>query len=94
MFLQIILGLIILSALISSYLIVSGKDKWDRLLGLNLVGAKVYMMIIVFALMSNRNYYLDIALVYIILGYIGIKVFTDFIIARSRQDYDLTDDRE
>jgi len=93
MFLQIILILIIIAGLISSFLIVSSKDKYNRLLGLNLVGAKVYMMIIIFAAMSQRNYYLDIALVYIILGYIGVKVFTDFILARSRQDNDLSDNR-
>jgi multicomponent Na+:H+ antiporter subunit F len=69
------------------------KDKWNRLLGLNLVGAKMYMLILIWALVSDRTYYLDIALVYVILGYIGIKVLTEYIVERGKKVNDSSNDR-
>jgi multicomponent Na+:H+ antiporter subunit F len=83
MFLDIIIGLITVSAILSSYFIFRGKNKWERLLGLTLASSKINMLIIIFALMSERSYYLEIALIYTILSYIGIKVLTDFMSGRK-----------
>lgn len=59
--------------------VVVGPTIWDRLLGLNLVSSKIIMAIIVFALMIQRTFLLDIAIVYALLGFIGSVLIARFI---------------
>jgi len=82
MFLEIIIMLLMISAVFSSFVVLAGKSKWERLLGSCLVSAKINMLIIVYALLSNKTYYLDVALVYIILSYVGVTVLADFMVRR------------
>jgi len=86
MFLNIVIFLLLFATALSSILIIKGKTNWERLIGFNLIATKINMAIIVFALISNRTYYLDIALIYVILSYIGIAVLTDFIVDRRRRE--------
>ena len=84
MFLDIIIVLLMIASLFSSLVVLKGKNKWEWLLGCSLVSAKVNMLIIVYALISNRTFYLDIALVYIILSYIGITILADYMVGRRK----------
>ena len=59
--------------------VIIGPTIWDRLLGLNLVSSKIIMAIIVFALIIQRTFLLDIAIVYSLLGYIGSVLIARFI---------------
>lgn len=59
--------------------VIIGPTIWDRLLGLNLVSSKIIMAIIVFALIIERTFLLDIAIVYSLLGYIGSVLIARFI---------------
>ena len=59
--------------------VVVGPTIWDRLLGLNLISSKIIMAIIVFALMIQRTFLLDIAIVYALLGFIGSVLIARFI---------------
>ncbi len=59
--------------------VVIGPTIWDRLLGLNLISSKIIMAIIVFALMIQRTFLLDIAIVYALLGFIGSVLIARFI---------------
>ncbi len=59
--------------------VIIGPTIWDRLLGLNLVSSKIIMAIIVFALIIQRSFLLDIAIVYSLLGYIGSVLIARFI---------------
>ena len=86
MFLNSIVFLLLLATALSSVFIIKGKTHWERLVGFNMISAKINMAIIVFALISKRSYYLDIALIYIILSYIGIAVLTDFIVERRKKE--------
>lgn len=72
MFIKIIFGLLALLGLASALRIILGPTVWDRLLGLNLFSSKVIMLIVLFALMTERSYLLDVAIVYVLLGFISI----------------------
>ena len=82
MFLEIIILLLMICAVMSSFVVLTGKNKWERLLGSCLLSAKINMLIIVYALISDKTYYLDIALVYIILSYVGVTVLADLMTRR------------
>lgn len=59
--------------------VVMGPTIWDRLLGLNMVSAKIVMAIVVLAVMTQRSYLMDIALVYTILGFVGTVLIARFV---------------
>ena len=70
------LGLLTIGGIIR---VVIGPTIWDRLLGLNLISSKIIMAIIVFALIIQRTFLLDIAIVYALLGFIGSVLIARFI---------------
>jgi len=73
-----------IASFFSSFVVLVGKNKWERLLGSSLVSVKINMLIMVYALITNKTYYLDIALVYIILSYIGVTVLADYMVGRGK----------
>ncbi|MCL1950042.1 MAG: monovalent cation/H+ antiporter complex subunit F [Turicibacter sp.] len=84
-FLDIIVLLLTIAGIFSSFIVILGKNRWKRLLGVSMLSAKVNMIIIVFALITGRTFYLDIALVYTILSYIGVNVIADFMVERGKE---------
>lgn len=84
MFIKIIFGLLTLLGLASALRIVLGPTIWDRLLGLNIFSSKVVMLIVLFALISRKSYLLDVAIVYVLLGFIGIIFIANFIQKRGK----------
>lgn len=72
MFMQgILLGLLILAA-ISGLRVIIGPSVWDRLLGLNMVSSKLVMAIVLVACIRNQILILDLAIVYALLGFLGV----------------------
>lgn len=65
--------------LASALRIFLGPTIWDKLLGLNLFSSKVIMLIVLYALISNKAYLLDVAIVYVLLGFISIVFIANFI---------------
>ncbi len=61
------------------YLLIKGPSVWDRLLALNLFSVTMIIVMIIYALMKNLDYLLDIAIVYALLGFIGIVFMARFI---------------
>lgn len=59
--------------------IIVGPSVWDRILGFNLFSAKFIMIIVLYAIVNNQPTYIDIALVYVLLGFISIVFITRFI---------------
>lgn len=59
--------------------IIKGPSVWDRLLGLNLFSLNMILLMILYALYSNINYLLDIAITYALLGFISIVFIARFI---------------
>jgi multicomponent Na+:H+ antiporter subunit F len=52
--------------------VVIGPSPEDRLIGLNLASSQVLAILVLLAVRQGRAIYLDVALVYAILGYIGV----------------------
>ena len=73
--LTIIIGLILISAI----RVVRGPTIWDRLLGFNLISSKIIMGIVLYALLIDKSYVLDIALIYSVFGFISIVLIARFI---------------
>ncbi len=71
-----VLGLLLVGSLIR---VVIGPTVWDRLLGLNLVTAKLVMAIVTFAFLLDRTFLLDVAIVYTLLGFIASVLIARFI---------------
>lgn len=85
-FLQVVIFLLALACLASIIVALTGESKWDRLLGYGLISAKINMMIVILAYVTGNTFYLDIALVYIVLSYIGIVSLADYFNARGGPD--------
>ena len=49
-----------------------GPSIWDRLLGMSLISSKIILIILIFASLNQTAYLLDFAIVYALLGFIGI----------------------
>ena len=64
-----IIMLYLLCGLLRTYL---GPSIWDRLLGMNLIAAKISLMLIVFASLFDLAYLLDVAIASTLLGFIGV----------------------
>ncbi len=71
-----VLGLLLVGSLIR---VVIGPTVWDRLLGLNLVTAKIVMAIVTTAFLLDRTFLIDVAIVYSLLGFIASVLIARFI---------------
>lgn len=60
-----------------------GPTIWDRMLGMNLISSKIIMAIVVFALILDKSYLLDIAIAYTLIGFIGMVLIARFIERRG-----------
>lgn len=63
-----------------------GPTIWDRLLCLSILSAKIMTAICLIAAIYNRNYYLDVAMVFAILGFIGNVYLSRYAERRPRDD--------
>lgn len=78
----ILLALLGLTAL-SAWRILVGPSLWDRLLGLNLSASKLVMMIVLLSWTRKATLMLDVALVYALLGFIGVTFMAKMLVARQ-----------
>ena len=51
---------------------ISGPSTYDRILALNMVGTKTTLLIVAIGFLTNRPDFVDIALVYALINFIGI----------------------
>jgi len=65
-------------------LIWRGPTIWDRLLGMNMISSKLILCIILFAVLTDIPYLIDIAIVYALIGFIGTVFIALFIRQRGR----------
>ncbi len=70
-------------SVISMVRVIIGPTPEDRLIGLNLVVAQVVGILVVIAVKFDRSIYLDVALVYAILGFIGILAIAKYLGGRQ-----------
>ena len=64
--------------------IIRGPSIWDRLLGLNLISTKVVIIIIIFASFHETAYYMDFAIAYVLMGFIGTIFTARFLLGRIK----------
>ncbi|WP_461207705.1 monovalent cation/H+ antiporter complex subunit F [Clostridium sp. DL1XJH146] len=79
MFLTIIMVSIALLGAFVLVRLIRASSVWDRILGLNLFSAKITMLIVLYALYEKESFFLDIAIVYALLGFISIIFISRFI---------------
>jgi len=83
---QVVLSVLaVLVALVTIRLIL-GPTVWDRLLALNMIFSKMTVAIVVLAILTGRSFYLDVALVYAVLGFVGMVLIARFIERRGDLD--------
>jgi multicomponent Na+:H+ antiporter subunit F len=75
---------LILLSIISIVIIIQGPTIWDRLLGLNLFSAKIILLILLYSILLDLPYLLDIALVYTLLGFIGVIFISRFVKGKGK----------
>jgi len=78
MFLNWMIYTLLIVSVLSGLIVLFGKNKWERILGYAIVSAKVNMLVALWALITGKTFYLDIALVFIMLGYIGVIVLANY----------------
>ncbi len=79
MFLQFAVSVLILATVISTIRLIIGPSLWDRLLGLSLACSKIIIIIILFSLIEKQSFYLDIALIIAMLGFVGTTTISTFL---------------
>ena len=59
--------------------VVIGPSAEDRMIALNLVASQVLAVLVLLSVKESRAIYLDVALIYAILGYIGILAIAKYL---------------
>ncbi|GAK55933.1 multiple resistance and pH regulation protein F [Candidatus Vecturithrix granuli] len=67
-----------ITSLLSLYRVIFGPTIQDRLVGLNLIATKTTVVMVLLAVLWDQKIFLDVALVYAILGYVGIIAITKY----------------
>lgn len=76
--------LVIVLILISMLRVIIGPSIWDRLMGFNLVSAKLLIVLVLLASYYESSMILDIAITYGILGFIGTVFIATYIQRKGR----------
>lgn len=64
--------------------VIQGPSIWDRLLSLSLISTKILLIMILLASHLNLSYLLDLAIVYVLLGFISTVFIAFFITERIK----------
>ena len=60
-----------------------GPSVWDRLLGVNLISAKIIIIIILYSSITGMTFLLDFAIIYALSGFIGTIFIALFLSERD-----------
>jgi len=72
-----------MTASLALYRVIFGPTPWDRLIGVNLISSKVVMIMVAVAVFFDRRIYLDVAMVYAIIGFVSIIAISKFLERRG-----------
>jgi len=75
----IIITVLGITASLALYRVIFGPTSWDRLTAVNLISSKVVMIMVAAAVFFERRIYLDVALVYAIIGFVSIIAISKFL---------------
>lgn len=59
--------------------ILIGPTVWDRLLGMSLISSKIIVAIVIAAVITERSFLMDIAIIYSLLGFLSSVLIARFI---------------
>ncbi len=59
--------------------ILLGPTVWDRLLGMTLISSKIIVAIAIVAIMLDRSFIMDVAIIYSLLGFLSSVLIARFI---------------
>ncbi len=79
MYINIVIIILIIAAFLSGYRIIIGPSVWDRLLGFSLLCSKIIIIIILYSYENGQSIYLDIGLVFAMLGFVGTTSIAKFL---------------
>lgn len=71
---------------------VLGPTRFDQILAVNMFGTKTVLLIAVFGFLTNRPEFLDLALVYALMNFIGVIAVLKFSAYASMTDVDAPDE--
>ena len=74
--LEILVGISLVFTLVRLFI---GPDVLDRLLGYSSISAKIVIMLVIEGLLADRTVYINLALIYAILSFLGIVIIGRFI---------------
>jgi len=77
--LEIAIGITLLSMFISMYRFIKGPHKVDRVITLDVLSISSIALISFIAALTNKMIYLDVALVYGILGFLGVIIVAKYL---------------
>jgi multicomponent Na+:H+ antiporter subunit F len=85
LFLLITMMLLVVGIIASFIRMIYGPKLWDRILMLNLISAKVVLIIAIYAIYMNSLTLLDIAISYGIIGFLTMTLLSKFIMTGGRE---------
>ncbi len=62
---------------------IKGPSLYDRVLAVNMIGTKTVLLLSVFTFILGRPSFLDMALVYALINFIGVMAVLEFFRARN-----------
>jgi len=71
--------LLFVLSLFSLLRVLIGSSIWDKILAFNLFSSKFILIILLYAVVTDLNYLVDVAMVYALLGFVSIVFITRFI---------------
>jgi len=72
------------ATLLTAVRILVGPTLWDRLIGFNLMSSKLIMIIVLCAIIFEKNFLLDIALTYALIGFVSTLFIARFVRDRGK----------
>ena len=79
MIFEIFLYILLITTSIVLYRVVKGPSVFDRIVGINAIGTKTILIMVVISYVFQRPSFLDIALLYAILNFIGSVVVSVYL---------------
>ena len=72
-----------LGILLSLYRMIKGATQFDRVVSLDVINVCIIGVLVVIAVITKNELYIDVAIVYSILGFLETIVFAKFLEVRS-----------
>ncbi len=85
MFLIITMALLVFAIFISLIRMIIGPTVWERLLALNLISAKIILLLSIYGVYKQNPLLLDISFSYAIIGFLTIILLSRLILMGGRQ---------